>query len=141
MATFTRNDIIRVARSYIGTPFRLYGRERTGVDCVGLLYCLGKDLGIEVDNYTNYKATPEPAKLQLMLDAYTYPTTINPPRNGQILKLRQLVFPMHVGVLVVEGQRLSVINANVKAKRVIEEPYSTWKDLVLEHREIFGVTD
>lgn len=140
MVDFTREDIVRVARSYIGTKFRMYGRDRTGVDCVGLLYCVGTDLGVKAENFTDYKTSPEPVKLQRMLETYTYPTATTPPRNGQVLKLRQMVFPMHVGILVVENGRLSVINANIKSKQVVEDSFEVWESLILEHREITGVT-
>lgn len=139
MARFNRDDIVRVARSYMNVPFRMYGRDRTGVDCIGLLYCIGTELGIEVEDYTDYKNTPEPAKLQKFLEYYTRTTVSKPPRNGQVLKLRQLVFPMHVGILVVDKNRFSVINANIKRKCVVEDSFDTWKSLVLEHREIKGV--
>lgn len=138
---FTRQKVVDVARSYVGVSFRLYGRDRTGVDCVGLLYCIGKDLGIEAANDTNYSIQPEPAKLQKMLDAYTMPVPMNPPRTGRVLKLRQMLFPMHIGILVVEHGRLSVINANVKKRRVVEDGWEEWQNLVMEYRDIKGVSN
>lgn len=136
---FTRDDIIKSARSYLGTKFRLYGRSRTGVDCVGLLYCVGHDLGINIADDRDYTTNPEPHKIQKVLEAYTYKAPVNVPRSGQVLKLRQHVFPMHLGFLVVEHGRLSVINANMHLKRVVEDPWENWERLVMEHREVNGV--
>lgn len=136
---FTRQQVVDAARSYIGVNFRMYGRDRTGLDCVGLLYCVGKDLGIEGHHDTDYSRQPEPAKLQAMLDQYTRPAKANPPRSGRVLKLRQMIFPMHIGILVVENGRLSVINANVKRHKVVEDSWEVWKNLVMEYRDIKGV--
>jgi hypothetical protein len=136
---FTRDDIVKSARSYIGTKFRLYGRERTGVDCVGLLYCVGHDLGINIKDNRDYTTNPEPRKIQAVLEAYTRPAPAGVPRNGQVLKLRQHIFPMHLGFLVVENGRLSVINANMHLKRVVEDPWESWQHLVREHRDVSGV--
>lgn len=138
---FTRQQVVDAARSYIGVNFRMYGRDRTGVDCVGLLYCIGKDLGVQGWDMTDYSRQPEPAKLQAMLDAFTVKVPANPPRTGRVVKLRQMIFPMHVGILVVEGGRLSVINANVKRKKVVEDSWEVWKNLVMEYRDIKGVSN
>lgn len=139
MTKITRSEIIKVARSYLGVKFRMYGRDRTGVDCVGLLYCIGNELGVNVGDYKDYTRGPEPEKLQAALEAYTYPAPMNPPLNGQVLKLRQMIFPMHLGILVVENGQRTVINANIKKKQVVEESFDNWRNLILEHRDIKGV--
>src|SRR5690606_263123 len=72
MVSFTREQVINSARTYLGVKFRMYGRDRTGVDCVGLLYCVARDMGCEPENFTNYTNAPESVKLQKMLDTYTY---------------------------------------------------------------------
>ncbi len=41
------SDIIRTARSYIGTPFHHHGRlKNIGVDCLGLLIGVAKELNL-----------------------------------------------------------------------------------------------
>lgn len=44
--TVMRSDVVRAARSYIGTPFHHQGRSRVGMDCAGLVICVARDLGI-----------------------------------------------------------------------------------------------
>lgn len=139
MISFTREQVVNAARTYLGVKFRMYGRDRTGLDCVGLLYCVASDLGFSPENFTDYTTAPESVKLQKMLDKYTYAVGHNPPRTGQVLKLRQYIFPMHVGILVVDGARLSVINANMSRKKVVEDTFQDWEKLVMEHRELKGI--
>jgi hypothetical protein len=37
--------VVRTARTYLGVPFKPYGRTREGLDCPGLLLCVASDLG------------------------------------------------------------------------------------------------
>lgn len=48
--------VIDAARSWVGVPFRHQGRDRSGIDCVGLPIVICKDLGVlpaefDVANY------------------------------------------------------------------------------------------
>lgn len=54
----TRADVVRVARSYIDTPFHHLGRKPgVGIDCVGMPVCIARELGtvpayFDVEPYT-----------------------------------------------------------------------------------------
>lgn len=41
-----RKDIIDAAMAYEGVPWRHMGRSKKGVDCVGLVVCVARDLGL-----------------------------------------------------------------------------------------------
>lgn len=41
-----RSDIYRAARGFLDTPFSLQGRTRSGIDCIGLVVCVGAELGL-----------------------------------------------------------------------------------------------
>ena len=41
-----REEVIRAARRYVGTPFVMAGRSRRGIDCVGLPLCIARDLRV-----------------------------------------------------------------------------------------------
>lgn len=134
-----RDDIVTVARSYIGVKFRLHGRDRTGLDCVGLIFAVLKDLGLELPDYTNYTRNVESEKLNEIIDTYSTLAPSGKYRSGQLLKIRQFVFPMHTAFLAIEQGRMTIIHANVKRQQVLEQEFSLWKDLVMEYREINGV--
>jgi cell wall-associated NlpC family hydrolase len=43
----TRADIQRCARTYVETPYAYQGRQKgKGIDCGGLIYCIGLELGL-----------------------------------------------------------------------------------------------
>lgn len=134
-----RNELIATARSYIGVKFRLHGRDRTGLDCVGLVFRVMKDHGIELPDYTDYTRNVESVKLNAALEMHSTLAPGGVYRSGQLLKIRQFIFPMHTAFLAVEKGRMTVIHANVKRQQVCEQEFSQWKDLVMEYREINGV--
>lgn len=66
MTTTQATSIVTAARGYLGVPFEHQGRTRKGLDCVGLLVCVAKDLGLAHDDSASYSRNPSPRK---MLDA------------------------------------------------------------------------
>jgi NlpC/P60 family putative phage cell wall peptidase len=57
----SRPQIVAEARQWIGTPFQHQGRLRgVGVDCVGLVLCVMRDLGLGdwLEDFTNYPRQP-----------------------------------------------------------------------------------
>lgn len=57
----TRKQITDAALTLVGIPFRHQGRdEKLGVDCVGLLVCIGRKIGYpEIQDITNYRRMPK----------------------------------------------------------------------------------
>ncbi len=51
--TLTRCNAIESARTWVGTPFRHQGRGKSGIDCVGLVINVGKDIGAVPSEYDN----------------------------------------------------------------------------------------
>ena len=52
----TRNEIVLTARTYLGTPCHYQGRVKgVGIDCVGLIVCVGRDLGVPLKDRTGYR--------------------------------------------------------------------------------------
>lgn len=44
-----RNDIVQIARTWLGTPFRFAARVKgVGVDCGGLIVCVMAEVGIQI---------------------------------------------------------------------------------------------
>ena len=51
-----RSEIVAVARSYIDVPWIHQGRSKEfGVDCIGVLICAARELGIQCEDFTEYR--------------------------------------------------------------------------------------
>jgi len=138
MTTF--QDIVVEAKSWLGVRFKKGGRDRMGVDCVGLLVNVGRNVGLEIDDSIDYSFSPEPAKFQNLVYGQTVGLPAQGLRPGSIILLRQSIFPMHTGILSRdEHGRLTIINANLHKRQVVEEPYADWKDKVIGIRSYKGV--
>jgi hypothetical protein len=136
---YTRDDIVKAGRSYIGTPFKFRGRSRLGIDCVGLLYCIGQDIGFPIEDDQTYSKFPEPDKFRNIIYAHSKPGDANNLRNGTVAMFKQSIYPLHCGVLVVDNTGIKVINANMKSRKVVEENWAVWRSLLLDLREFPGV--
>ena len=49
METVTGEQVASASRKYLGAPFKLHGRDERGIDCVGLVVCVAKQFGLDID--------------------------------------------------------------------------------------------
>lgn len=135
-----RSDIITEARSWLGVRFKKGGRDRTGVDCIGLLVAVGRKFGFDIEDTIEYSFNPEPAKFQSLVYSQTVERKLDALDAGMILLFRQSIFPMHTGILARDRYgRFTVINASIKARAVVEEPMDMWEPLIIgvrDYREV-----
>lgn len=134
-----RLDIVRAARSYIGTYFKKGGRDRQGIDCVGLLILVGGELGIELNDTTAYSFDPNAPLMSKFVFAQSIRRPFSPLQNGYIAILKQSIFPMHTGIIALDSGRPTIINANARSKKVIEQPLTEWEKDLIEVRDYKGV--
>lgn len=138
----TLADIEKEARSWLGVRFKKGGRDRKGIDCVGLLVNVGRACGIELNDDTGYSFNPETIMFQDLVYGQSDALPVTNLRPGSILLFRQSVFPMHTGILSKDRYgRLAVINANLMKREVVEQPMTEWKHLLIGVRTYKGVTD
>lgn len=137
----TRDDIVATARSYIGVRFARSGRDRNkGIDCVGLLTLVGRDLGLDIKDILNYNFEPKPDTFLEIIRSQSDPVPMNAYRPGNIVLLRQSIYPMHCGIIGRQPHGLTVINANLHARKVIEQPIADWRNEIIELRDYKGLT-
>lgn len=137
----TRDEIVSAARSYLGVRFRKGGRSRTGLDCVGLVTLVAYDIGYEhVKDVTCYDFEPHPNLFLDTIRSQTNPVMGLIPKPGNVVMLRQSIYPMHCGIIGQNQSGLTVINANLHMRSVVEDPISNWKDMIIELRDYRGVS-
>ncbi len=114
--------IIFAARSWLDVPWRHQGRSRFGVDCVGLCFCVARELGMKVQDITGYPRRSDGH--QLMSHLSTSLTSIEPGcgQVGDVALFRDCGLPIHVGFLAQRKGFMTVIHAHARRRKVVEEP-------------------
>ena len=108
-----RTEIPGWAGDYVGLPFAEHGRDRTGVDCWGLVrLVLGERFGVALPCHgTDYRSTLDADGLGALIAREMRPAwrpVDGPGRAGDVALLRLRGAPMHVGVVVAPGVMLHV---------------------------------
>ncbi len=93
----TADSFIAAARAYLGVPWRHQGRSRFGIDCVGLLVCVARDLGIRIEDMRAYEREPRAHDLARMLRRHCVARRPAAARPGDIAVMGRPA--THVGIL------------------------------------------
>lgn len=116
-----RAEIIDAARGWIGTPWRHQGRNRRGVDCIGLLVVVARGLGLTVEDVAGYRRRQDGRELLSQLRSQLEVSSLTNWKEGDIGVFKESSFPIHVGFLGRRGGTATVIHAHARRRQVIEE--------------------
>lgn len=116
--TVSADDIVKYARSWIGTPWRHQGRNRAGIDCAGLLIVTAKHFELPYEDMTGYRRDPGRA-FQEKIEAHTLSHLH--PIHGGIAIFSDTSQPCHTGILAVENGRITVIHSEASPQRRVHE--------------------
>lgn len=94
----TRDDVVRVARSFLDVPFHHMGRSRAGMDCAGLLICVARELGFVPQDFDvpNYLPTPDGSMMGL---CGLHMTHVDKMQAGDCVVVAMDKEPQHLGIL------------------------------------------
>lgn len=111
-------DLIAEARSWLGVPFRHQGRNRHGIDCVGLPIVVCQTLGLIGPNFeiTNYGRLPS-GELVERLKAHCQPIPAAVP--GSLIVVAWTRTAAHVALCTGE----TMVHAYESVGRVVEHGY------------------
>lgn len=112
------DQIVSHARAWVGTPFRLGGRDRSGIDCFGLILRVGRDaLGEPLPDATGYPAWGDPPRLRAWLEANLVPLRCwSDAGPGDVVALRLKIGWEHVGILGTAHGALTLIHVHTLAR-------------------------
>lgn len=119
-----RTNIVDTAREWLDTPFHHQARLKgIGVDCVGLVICVSKELGLLPPdfNITAYPRLPDGRSFLFHADAHMSRIPKEDMQPGDAVVVSYSGDPQHIGILGnYRHGGLSIIHASSEAKRVIE---------------------
>lgn len=122
-----RSQWVEEIRSWVGTPWVHQGRNRNGVDCVGLILVAAHRLGLTTFDYRYYGRAPLGDTLIRLCDEHMLRKHVAEP--GDVLLMRLSRYPQHFAVLVEPGR---IVHARGETGRVVETqmPGSWWRRVV-----------
>lgn len=122
----TRADIVKVARSYMSTPFHHMGRlPHIGLDCAGLLVCTARELSLvsQIFDVPPYTPIPDGRSMLRWCDEFMTKITKDTMQPGDAIVVITDEHPQHLAILgdYIHGG-LSIIHAAAISSppRVIE---------------------
>ncbi len=116
-----QDDIVRTAREYLGTRWVHQGRVKgVGVDCIGLLVGVAKELGLTTFDNTNYTRMPDGDILRDNLNEHMVEMTSGRYRPGDVLMMKFVHQPQHIAIVTDLGGRLGIIHAHMQSRKVVE---------------------
>ncbi len=129
-----QNEIITVARGWIGTRFHHQGRlkksgtHKGGVDCLGLLIGVAQELNLPFVDYdeTNYSHYPDTQKLKHKLAHAMLEIPKDNMLAGDILLLEIDGNPQHLAIVSEIASELAIIHAYAPAHAVVEHNLDDW---------------
>lgn len=139
----TRDDIVRVARGYVGTPFVHQGRVRgVGVDCFGLPICVARDLGVAIADIRAYHERPDGGQFVVLVRRALEEVDPRHTQPGDFLAFWVRVDgePEHCGVRTYHGLVHAKDSTNREAGKVVEHVMSEiWREHVFAAFRLPGV--
>lgn len=133
----TADRVVLEARSWVGVPFRHQGRDRRGVDCVGLPIVIGQALGLLPAKFdvADYGRT---ATGELIARLQQYCRPIPSPVPGSLLVIAWAKTAAHVAIFTGDN----MIHAYESVGKVVEHGYrGRWLRLTHSAWALPGVID
>lgn len=142
-----RARIVACARTWQGVRFRHQGQTRRGVDCIGLMMALGRELGTWtlanddplVKEWLGYPRIPNPERLMAALDRHLTRVPVAAMQSADIALFRGNRWPQHLGLI--DGDRIihsyepfgKVERTRLDARSPLGGPRHsrTWRQLIM----------
>jgi cell wall-associated NlpC family hydrolase len=132
-----RNALVEQARTWEHVPYKDKGRDRFGIDCIGVLLLSAQDAGLSDYETLDYPRRPVPQDFLRGMRNKLGRIQKAEAGHGDILVFREPRHPCHVGILDMDpNSTLYVIHAYAPARKVLREPMTAerWSRAVMAFR-------
>lgn len=131
----TRQNVLAVARTWVGTPYRHQGRHKhVGADCVGFLAGVAIESGLypdtlwdspEIRPFIGYGREPSAQLLRQALELFLDPIPLADVQPADVYLMRFNVEPQHVALVASET---TILHSFAIARKVSEHTLDeTWR--------------
>jgi cell wall-associated NlpC family hydrolase len=136
MADVTGMEVVRVARGFLGTPFRHQGRmPGRGLDCAGVIVCAARALGLSGYDVAGYGRLPSDDAMADHLRAAGCRDIAN-GSPGDIYLMRFETDPQHLACITDIG----VLHAYAEIGRVVEHRLdAVWRGRIVRAFRLPGI--
>lgn len=134
-----RDEIVKTAREYLGTPFKHQGRLKgIGIDCAGLVICVAKELGLTTFDHQAYGHLPHAMMMQNHCDEQMTRIPIEDAKPGDVYLMAFHKEPQHLCIITDIG----IIHAYAQVRRCVEHGINEmWQGRVKRAYRYWGVID
>lgn len=115
----TRAEIVAAARSYLGVRWHHQGRNRAGLDCIGLVIAVARDLGLSDYDIGGYARVPDGKTLRATM-AQQMDVLKREPLPGDVLLFAFQRNPLHTAIVTDAPGGLGMIHAFANKRMVVE---------------------
>ncbi len=120
----TADDVVRAARTWLGTPYHHQGRLKgVGVDCAGLLVGVAQELGLSDFDVMGYTMRPDGESLRRHCDSQMQSITRGELAAGDVVLFTFDAHPGHLGIL---SSPEHLIHAYLPRRKVVEHGMDAW---------------
>lgn len=96
----TASEVVAAARSYTGVRWVHQGRNRAGLDCVGLIIRVAHDLGLSEFDATGYGTSPNGDLGRALREQCIVQSPGTEPAPAMVAEIRFELEPQHVALIV-----------------------------------------
>lgn len=117
-----RDSIVAEAKTWIGVPYRHLGRNKNGVDCLGVVIKVAHGCGLSDFDTANYSKRPDGKQFIRGMREHMQEITLGEVGHGDVAVFREPRHPCHCGIVEVDqyGTRW-LIHSYAPYRKVVRE--------------------
>lgn len=119
-----RDQIVDEARKWIGTPWKHQGRTKSGLDCLGLVVNVAKELNLSEADEKTYSRRPDGGELIKRFKKEMQQISLNDIQAGDVILFADTAYPCHVAIVSLKHGEFHIIHAHATRRQVLEERYA-----------------